>query len=72
MTATPTAPVTPRKSPSGELMPHGPHVRSLVDVLRLLIGGLLPLGGIATANLVDNALLGLSDDGAAAIENLPD
>ena len=50
---------------------HRTHVRSPVDVLRLIIGAGLVIVGIGTANLLDSALLGLSEDGASAIEDLP-
>ena len=63
--------------PASESLPdepraHRPHIRSPVDVLRLIVGIVLMVGGIATANLLDSALLGLSEDGAEAIESLPD
>ena len=67
----PAIPVTGADSPSRQLEGHRAHVRSPVDVLRLILGGLLLLVGIATANQIDTALLGLSEDGTAAIEDLP-
>ena len=67
-TAPPTA--TP-PSTAPEARPRRPHVRSPVDVLRLIVGVVLMLGGIATANVLDSAFLGLSEDGADAIANLP-
>jgi len=51
---------------------HRAHVRSPVDVLRLIAGAVLLVGGIAIANVLDSTLLGLSEDGASAIERLPD
>jgi hypothetical protein len=51
---------------------HRAHVRSPVDVLRIIVGLLLLVGGIAAANVFDSTLLGLSEDGAAAIDGLPD
>lgn len=54
-----------------ETHPHRRHVRSPVDVLRLIIGLALTLAGLALANIADSALLGLSDDGATAMEDLP-
>lgn len=51
---------------------HRAHVRSPVDVLRLVVGGILLTGGLAVANIFDSTLLGLSKDGASAIEPLPD
>ncbi|MGI9594612.1 MAG: hypothetical protein ACR2QK_00550, partial [Acidimicrobiales bacterium] len=42
-----------------------------MDLLRLIVGLALLVGGIGFANAVDTALLGLSEDGAAAIEDLP-
>ncbi len=65
--APPVPPVPARTAPR----PHRPHVRSPVDVLRLIVGLVLMLGGIATANLLDSALLGLSEDGSDAIAGLP-
>ena len=46
---------------------HRAHVRSPVDVLRLIAGVVLLVGGIALANVLDSTLLGLSEDGASAI-----
>ena len=51
--------------------PHRAHVRSPVDVLRLIVGIVLTIGGVATANLLDSTMLGLSEDARAAIEDLP-
>ena len=51
---------------------HQRHVRSPVDVLRLVTGAVLLVGGVLSANLLDSALLGLSDDGAQALDSLPD
>lgn len=46
-------------------------VRSPVDVVRLILGIGLMAGGLGAANLFDSALLGLSEDGAAVIDDLP-
>lgn len=48
------------------------YVRSPVDLLRLIVGAVLIVLGVGTTNVADNALLGLSEDGAEAIERLPD
>ncbi len=58
-------------SASPEVPPHRAHVRSPVDVLRLIVGIMLTVGGVAMANVLDSTLLGLSDDGTAAIDDLP-
>lgn len=58
--------------PSVEPTGHRAHIRSPVDVLRLIIGAALVGIGIASTNLLDSALLGLSEDGTTAIEDLPD
>ena len=50
---------------------HRAHVRSPVDVLRLIVGAVLVLAGVAAANLLDSTLLGLSEDGTEAIDGLP-
>lgn len=47
------------------------HVRSPVDVLRLIIGLVIIVVGIGVANLFDSALLGLSVDGETALGGLP-
>lgn len=47
------------------------YVRSPVDVVRLILGIVLLAVGLVAANLFDSALLGLSEDGAAAIDGLP-
>ncbi|MGI9603403.1 MAG: lysylphosphatidylglycerol synthase domain-containing protein, partial [Acidimicrobiales bacterium] len=52
--------------------PHREHVRSPVDLVRLIAAGVLVVGGIVLANLLDSTLLGLSDDGATLLEELPD
>ncbi len=52
--------------------PHRPHVRSPVDVLRLIVAVVLVAFGVGVANLFDSAFLGLSDDGSTALEGLPD
>lgn len=52
--------------------PHRAHIRSPVDVLRLIVGAIAIVIGIGSANLLDSALLGLSDDGTTAIAGLPD
>jgi hypothetical protein len=45
-----------------------PNVRTPVDIVRLILGVGLMAGGL---NLFDSALLGLSEDGAAVIDDLP-
>lgn len=51
--------------------PHRRHVRSPVDVLRLVIAfGLVGIG-LLIANLFDTAFLGLRDDGQALMDDLP-
>ncbi len=47
------------------------NVRSPVDIVRLILGVGLMAGGLGAANLFDSALLGLSEDGAAVIDDLP-
>ena len=51
---------------------HRHHVRSPVDVLRLIIGASLVALGIGIANLLDSAFLGLSADGTTAMDSFPD
>ena len=41
---------------------HRAHVRSAVDVLRLIVGLAMILVGVATANLFDSTFLGLAED----------
>ncbi len=53
-------------------VPHRDHVRSPVDVLRVIVGAIFVLLGIAVANVADSALLGLSKDGRTAMDSLPD
>ncbi len=50
---------------------HRAHVRSPVDVLRLIVGLAMILLGVAIANLFDSTLLGLAEDGAELIDELP-
>lgn len=52
--------------------PHRDHVRSPVDVFRIILGLGLILLGIAVANIADSALLGLSEDGRTSMESFPD
>lgn len=52
-------------------VPHRHHVRSPVDVLRLIIGALLVASGLGISNLLDSAFLGLSADGTTAMESYP-
>ena len=54
------------------MVAHRDHVRSPVDVLRVIVGAVLILLGIAVANVADSALLGLSKDGRTAMDSLPD
>lgn len=51
--------------------PHRHHVRSPVDVLRLIVGSGLIALGLVSANVLDSTLLGLSDDGTTAMSGLP-
>ena len=51
--------------------PHRAHVRSPVDVLRLVLSGLLVVAGLVVANTFDTAFLGLSIDGQALMDDLP-
>lgn len=64
--------MTTTKPLQAEAPAHRAHVRSPVDVLRIVVGAILLAGGVASANVLDSTLLGLSEDGAAAIESLPD
>ena len=57
--------------PHVEATPHRAHVRSPVDVLRLIVGVILTVLGVAIANVLDSTLLGLSEDAMAAIDGLP-
>ncbi len=50
---------------------HRKHVRSPVDVFRVVVGAGLVLLGIGVANVADSALLGLSEDGRTAMDSLP-
>lgn len=50
---------------------HRHHVRSPVDVLRLIVGVILVASGVGLANLLDSAFLGLSSDGVTAMSGLP-
>ncbi len=54
------------------MVAHREHVRSPVDVLRVIIGAALVLLGIAVANVADSAFLGLSEDGRTAMDSFPD
>lgn len=47
------------------------HVRSPVDVLRLIVGAATIVIGIGLANMFDSALLGLSIDARSALSGLP-
>lgn len=47
------------------------HVRSPVDVLRLVVALLLVGAGLVVANLFDTALMGLSEDGEELVGALP-
>lgn len=47
------------------------HVRSPVDVLRLIVGVVLIVVGIAAADIFDSTFLGLSVDGTEMIDDLP-
>ena len=54
------------------VMAHRAHVRSPVDVVRLIGGVLIAAVGFMMAVTFDRAFLGLRDDGAAAIDSLPE
>ncbi len=51
--------------------PHRAHVRSPVDVLRLVAAVGLILTGLAIANVFDSAFLGLSEDGRTSTADFP-
>ena len=51
---------------------HRAHVRSPVDVVRLIAGLLVIAVGVLAAVTFDRAFLGLRDDGAAALDSLPE
>lgn len=67
MTAVALAP----SQPSGIIRAHRDHVRSPVDVLRLIVGVATIIVGIGLANLIDSALFGLSIDTRTALEAVP-
>ncbi|MCP3991748.1 MAG: hypothetical protein GY724_21930 [Actinomycetia bacterium] len=53
--------------------PHHPeHIRSPVDVLRLIVALVLIVVGVVVANVFDSSFLGLSEDGASALSDLPE
>ena len=54
------------------MIAHREHVRSPVDVFRLIVGAGIVIVGIGVANVADSALLGLSEDGRTSMESLPD
>lgn len=62
-------PAAKASKPAGH--PHRHHVRSPVDVLRLIVGAGLIALGLVSANVLDSTLLGLSDDGTTAMSGLP-
>ena len=70
MTTASGPPTAPEPVPV-EAETHRAHVRSPVDVLRLIVGSVMILGGIVLANLLDSTLLGLSVDGTEMIDGLP-
>ncbi len=47
------------------------HIRSPVDVLRLVVGVVTAAVGIVVANLFDSSLLALSEDGSGLLSDLP-
>lgn len=51
---------------------HRDHIRSPVDVLRLIVGLVLIVAGMFVANVFDSSFLGLSEDGASALSGFPD
>lgn len=50
---------------------HRAHTRSPVDVLRLIVALALVAIGVLLANVFDSTFLGLSEDGASALDGLP-
>ena len=50
---------------------HRDHVRSPVDVMRLIVGAVVIVLGVGLANVADSAFLGLSQDGRTLMESLP-
>ncbi|MDH3682436.1 MAG: lysylphosphatidylglycerol synthase domain-containing protein [Acidimicrobiia bacterium] len=50
---------------------HRDHIRSPVDVLRLIVAVALVFTGVFVANVFDSSFLGLSEDGASALAGLP-
>lgn len=64
------SPNAPNRS-DAEPVTHRAHVRSPVDVLRLIGAALVIVVGLGVANVFDSAFLGLSEDGRTAIEDLP-
>ena len=57
---------------TSSVVAHRAHVRSPVDVVRLIAGLLVIAVGVLAAITFDQAFLGLRDDGAAALDSLPD
>lgn len=51
--------------------PHRDHVRSPVDVLRLIVAAGVLAAGVVAANLFDSTFLGLNEDGMRALDALP-
>jgi len=51
---------------------HRDHIRSPVDVLRLIVAVGAAIAGIFVANVFDSSFLGLSEDGASSMRSLPD
>lgn len=55
----------------GEGPHHRDHIRSPVDVLRLIVAVGLAVSGVLVANVFDSTLLGLSEDGASSLAGFP-
>ena len=55
----------------GTAGPHRAHVRSPVDLLRLVAAVSLIAFGLAIANVFDSAFLGLSEDGRTSTADFP-
>lgn len=64
------APALDRSSPA-MVRGHRDHVRSPLDVLRLIVGMILMAAGVLLANLLDNTLLGLNEDSQTAMAEFP-
>ena len=50
---------------------HREHIRSPVDILRLIVALVVVVTGVFVANVFDSSFLGLSEDGASSLSGLP-